>query len=65
MWHHSMCHPTPGASKNLKFGLSWNSMKFDWVTRFGKKNSTMKSVSSSEIKRNSMFLNEITDLPFF
>ena len=34
MWHHSMCHSIPGASKNVKFRLSRNPTKFDWVTRF-------------------------------
>ena len=29
MWHHPMCHPTPGVSKNVKFRQSRNSTKFD------------------------------------
>ena len=33
----------------VKIRLSYNSMKFDWVTRFHETNSTVKSVSSSEI----------------
>ena len=33
----------------VKIRLSRNSMKFDWVTRFRETNSTVKSVSSSEI----------------
>ena len=52
MWHphdHVMCHPTPNVSKNVKFQLSHNPMKFDRVTRFREMNSTVKSVSSSEI----------------
>ena len=51
-WHphgHAMCHPTLGASENVKFSLSRNSTKFDRVTRFCETNSTVKSVSSSEI----------------
>ena len=44
-----MCHPTPGASKNVKFRLSRNLTKFDGVTRFRETNSTVKSFSSSEI----------------
>ena len=35
MWHphdHAMCHSTPDASKNVKFRLSRNPMKFDGVT---------------------------------
>ena len=46
---HAMCHPTLNASKNVKFRLSWNLMKFDEVTRFCETNSTVKSVSPSEI----------------
>ena len=49
MWHHPMCHLTPGTSKNMKFQPSRNSTKFDWVTRFRTTNSTVKSVSSSKI----------------
>ena len=44
-----MCHRTSDASKNVKFRLSRNSTKFDVVTRFRQTNSTMKSISSSEI----------------
>ena len=40
---------TLGASKNMKFRLSWNSMKFDAVSRFHKMIPTVKSVLSSEI----------------
>ena len=47
--HHPMCHPTPGASKNVKFRPSRNSTKFDWITRFREKNSMVKFASSSEI----------------
>ena len=39
----------PGASKNVKFRLSWNSTKFNVVARFRKTIPTVKSVSSSEI----------------
>ena len=46
---HAMCYPTPDALKNVKFRLSQNSKKFEWVTRFCEMNSTVKSVSSSEI----------------
>ena len=46
---HAMCHSTPDTSKNVKFRLSRNSTKFDSITRFCKTNSTVKSVSSSEI----------------
>ena len=38
-----------GASKNVKFRLSWNSMKFDGVARFHETIPTVKPVSSSEI----------------
>ena len=44
-----MCHPTPDASKNMKFRLSENPTKFDEVTIFHETNSTVKSVLSSEI----------------
>ena len=46
---HAMCHSTPDASKNVKFQLSRNPMKFDVLTRFCEMNSTVKSVSSSKI----------------
>ena len=36
-------------SNFMKILLSQNSTKLDWVTRFRKTNSTVKSVSSSEI----------------
>ena len=42
-------HLMPIASNFVKIRLSQNSMKFDWVTRFHETNSTVKSVSSSEI----------------
>ena len=45
----TMCHPTLDASKDLKFRLFRNPTKFDWVARFHETNSTVKSVSSSEI----------------
>ena len=56
---------TPGASKNVKFQLSRNSTKFDVVARFRETIPTVKSVSSSEIYKNSIFLTEITILHFF
>ena len=40
---------TLGVSKNMKFRLFRNSMKFDGVTRFLKTIPTVKSVSLSEI----------------
>ena len=46
---HTMCHPTIDASKNVKFQLSHNPTKFNGLTIFHEKNSTVKSVSSSEI----------------
>ena len=52
MWNphdHAMCHLTPGTSKNVKFRLSRNPMKFNGVTRFRETNSTVKSVLSPEI----------------
>ena len=42
-------HSMPVTSNFVKIRLSQNSTKFDWVTRFRKTNSTVKSVSSSEI----------------
>ena len=46
---------TLGASKNVKFQLSRNSMKFDAVAKFHKTISTVKSVLSSEKKKYSDF----------
>ena len=46
---HAMCHPAPDVSKNVKFRLSRNPIKFDGVTRFRETNSTGKSISSSKI----------------
>ena len=62
--NHTMCHPTPHASKNVKFRLPRNPMKFDVVARFREMISTEKSVSSSEIRKNSGYSTEITILPF-
>ena len=42
-------HLMPIASNFVKIQLSQNSTKFDWVTRFRETNSTVNSVSSSEI----------------
>ena len=39
-----MCHMTPYTSKNVKFRLSWNSMKFNVIARFHETISTVKSV---------------------
>ena len=39
----------PFSSENMKFQLSWNSMKFAWVTRIHGKNPTVRSISSFEI----------------
>ena len=47
--YHAMCHLTPDASKNVKFQLSRNPMKFNKLTRFREKNSTVKSIRSSKI----------------
>ena len=46
---HAMCHPTPIASKNMKFRLSHNLTKFTWETRFRETNSAVRSVLSSVI----------------
>ena len=43
------CHPTPHASKNVKFQPPRNLTKFDVVAQFRETISTKKSVSSSEI----------------
>ena len=59
---HAMCHPIPNASKNVKFRLSRNPTKFDGVTRYLEKYSTVKSVLSYEIKKISRFQ---LKLPFF
>ena len=44
-----MYHTILGVSKNVKFLLSRNSMKFDVVARFRETIPMVKSVSSSEI----------------
>ena len=47
-----MCHvslATLGMLKNVKFRLSQNMAKFDWVARFCETILTVKSVSSSGI----------------
>ena len=61
-WHtvsHSKCAKCPVLRlllrKTCKFRLSWNSTKFDVVARFRKTIPTVKSVSSSEIYKNSGF----------
>ena len=67
MWHqhdHAICHPTPDASKNVKFRLSRNPTKFDGVTRFREKNSMVKSVSSSEIYKILDFQPKLPFYPF-
>ena len=45
----------PIALNFVKIRLSQNLTKFDWVTRFRETNSTVKSVSSSEIYKNFRF----------
>ena len=60
-----MCHPKPDASKKVKFSLSRNSTKFDWVIRFREMIPTVQSVSLSAIYTIYMFPIEITVLPFF
>ena len=60
----AMCHPTPHASKNVKSRPPRNLTKFDVVAKFRETISMEKSVSSSEIKKNSRFSAEITILPF-
>ena len=45
----------PITSNFVKIRLSQNSTKFDWVSRFRETNSTVKSVLSSEIKKNFRF----------
>ena len=60
-----MSHVTLVASKNVKFRLSQNLTKFDVVTRLHENIPTVKSISSSEIYKNSRFLAEMTILPFF
>ena len=62
--HHMSCHVIPDVSKNVKFRLSWNPMKFDGVTRFRKTNSTVKSVSSSEIYKIFGFQPKLPFYPF-
>ena len=60
-----MSHVTFIASKNVKFRLSRNLTKFNAVTRLHENIPTVKSVSSSEIYKNTRFFAEITILPFF
>ena len=50
-----MCHQTPVASKYVKFCLSRNPTKFNWVARFHKTIPTVYSISSSEIYKNFNF----------
>ena len=52
------------ASKNVKFQLSRNSTKFDVVVKLRKTISMEKSVSSSEIYKNSGFLPKLRFYPF-
>ena len=59
-----MCHLTPHALKNVKSRPPRNPTKFDVVAKFRETISTEKSVSSSEILKNSGFSAEITILPF-
>ena len=46
---------TPNAQKIMKIQLSWNSMKFVWVSRFRERNPTVRSILSFEIQKNSSF----------
>ena len=57
---HAIYHPTPDALKNIKFLLSRNPTKFDGITRFCEKNSTVNSVSSSEIYKISGFQSKLS-----
>ena len=58
-------HTTLGASKNVKFRLSWNSTKFDVTARFRETIPTVKSVSLSEIyKKIPNFLPKLLFYPF-
>ena len=67
IWHHAKCHPTPHASKNVKFRLSRNPKKFDRVARFRETISMVTSVLSSEIYQFFRFSQKgkIIILPFF
>ena len=58
------CHPTPGASKNVKFRLSQNPIKFYGITRFHKTNTTVESVSSSEIYKIFGFQSKLLFYPY-
>ena len=61
----AMCRPTPVASKYVKFRLSRNPTKFDWVARFCEMIPTVQSVLSSEIYKNPNFFLDYSDkLPF-
>ena len=60
-----MSRTTFGASKSVKFQLSWNSTKVDVVARFCEKIPTVKFVLLSEIKKIFGFLTEISILSFF
>ena len=51
---HAMCHPTPDVSKNVKFRLSRNLMKFNGEVRF--------IIQNIE---NARFSTELNVLPFF
>ena len=57
-------YPTPDASKNVKFRLSWNSMKLNMMARFRETIPTVKSISSSEIEKNYGFLPKLPFYPF-
>ena len=52
-------------SKNVQIPTVSEFNEFDMVARFCETIPTVKSVSSSEIYKNSGFLTEITILPFF
>ena len=51
----AMCRLTLVTSKYVKFRLSWNPTKFDWVAIFRETIPTVQSVSSSEVLKNPNF----------
>ena len=51
----AMCRPTRVSSKYVKFRLSRNSTKFDWVANFHETIPRMQSVLSSKIYKNPNF----------
>ena len=51
----AMCHPTPHVSKNVKFRLPQNPMKFDVVAKFRETISTEVSVRHLKSRNISVF----------